>query len=52
VRAHGFNSDMINDLVRAGLATAERESMQAGGKPAEAVRIRITEAGLQALKTC
>ncbi len=49
--AHGFNSDVIAGLVRAGLATAQREAVQAGGVSVEVVRIRITEAGRQALKT-
>jgi hypothetical protein len=48
VRAHGFNIDMITDLVRAGLATAERE-IPASAMPAEIVRVRITAAGRQAL---
>jgi hypothetical protein len=50
VRAHGFSCDMINDLVRAGLATAGCETTTAGAKPAEVVRIRITETGRDALK--
>jgi len=41
VRAHGFSSDMISGLVRAGLATAERETMKAGAKSVEIVRVRI-----------
>ena len=49
--AHGFNSDMIAGLVRTGLATAQRETIQAGGTTTEVVRIRITEAGRQALET-
>jgi hypothetical protein len=49
VRAHGFSSDMITDVVRVGLATVECETM-AGVRPAEVVRIRITEAGQDALK--
>ena len=49
--AHGFNSDMIAGLVRTGLATAQRETVRAGGQSVEVVRIRITEAGRQALKT-
>ncbi len=49
VRAHGFNSDMIADLIRVGLATAECETVT-GARPAEVVRIRITEAGQDALK--
>jgi hypothetical protein len=50
VRAHGFSSDMIAGLVRAGLATAQRETMKAGAKPVEVVRVRITDAGREALK--
>lgn len=49
VRAHGFNSDMITELVSAGLATTERETMKAGAMPIEVVRISITTAGQQAL---
>jgi hypothetical protein len=49
VLAHGFDSDMIAGLVRRGLATAQRESMKAGGKTIEIVRIRITGAGRDAL---
>jgi hypothetical protein len=40
---------MVGGLVRAGLATAERETMKAGGKTIEIVRIRITGAGRDAL---
>ena len=50
VRAHGFNGDMIANLVRAGLAIAQRETMKAGAKPIEVVRVRITDAGREALK--
>jgi hypothetical protein len=50
VLAHGFNSDMIAGLVSTGLATAWRETIRAGGKTTEVVRIRITEAGQDALK--
>jgi hypothetical protein len=50
VLANGFDSDMIAGLVRAGLATARRETMRAGGKTAEVVRIRITDAGRQVLE--
>jgi hypothetical protein len=49
VRVHGFNSDMIADVVRVGLATTECETLT-GAMPSEAVRIRITEAGQDALK--
>ena len=50
MRAYGFTSDMISDLVRAGLATAERETVNAGAGPAEAVRLRITAAGRNAIE--
>jgi hypothetical protein len=50
VRAHGFNSDMITDLVRIGFAAVECETMTAGAMSTEVVRIRITEAGQDALK--
>ena len=46
---HGFDSDMIADLVRTGLAATEREMMETGGKTIEVVRVRITEAGRKAI---
>jgi hypothetical protein len=48
VRAHGFDSDMIAGLVRDGLAIAGRETMKAGAKPGEVVRLQITAAGRKA----
>jgi len=36
---------MLAGLVRAGLATAEREVIKTGGKTIEVVRVRITAAG-------
>jgi hypothetical protein len=50
VRAHGFDSDIVGSLVRAGLATAEREIMKAGAKPVEVVRLQITAAGRKAIE--
>jgi hypothetical protein len=50
VRAYGFTSGMITDVVRAGLATAVRETLNAGAGPAEAVRLQITAAGRQAIE--
>ena len=50
VRAHGFDSDMVAGLVRARLATVERETMKAGAKPVEVVRLQITAAGLKAIE--
>src|SRR5260370_29497026 len=43
--AHGFTVDMLVDLIRAGLATANTERMVAGGRPIEVTRVRITDAG-------
>ena len=46
LRAHGFSFDMMVELIKAGLATTKRERMVAD---AGVVRVRITEAGRQAL---
>jgi hypothetical protein len=40
---------MVAGLVRAGLAIAERETMKAGAKPVEVVRLQIT-AGRKAIE--
>jgi hypothetical protein len=50
VRVHGFDSDMVASILRAGLATAERETLNAGAKPVEAVRLRITPSGQNAIE--
>ena len=49
LRAHGFSSDMMVELVKAGLATTKRERMVADGRQTDVVRVRITDAGRQAL---
>jgi hypothetical protein len=41
---------MIAGLVRTGLATADRESVDARGKAIEVVRVRITAAGRRAIE--
>jgi len=41
---YGFDGDMVAGLLRAGLGTAERETMKAGAKPVEVVRLQITAA--------
>jgi hypothetical protein len=46
--AHGFTIPLV-ELVRAGLATATAERVVAGGRTIEVARMRITEAGRQAL---
>jgi hypothetical protein len=49
MRAHGFSIDMLVELVKVGLATTKRERMVAGGRQTDVARVRITEAGRQAL---
>ena len=50
LRTYGFTLRMLAGLIRAGLATAQRQTAKAGGQMIRVVRIRITEAGLRALK--
>jgi hypothetical protein len=47
--AHGFTIDMLADLIRAGLGTAKIERMVVVGGLMEVVRVRIADAGRQAL---
>jgi len=45
--ANGFKGGMLSELIRSGLATAQRET-KAGSQPVG--RVRITEAGQRALE--
>ena len=45
-----LDGDMIAGPFRTGLATAERETMKAGGKTIEVIRIRITDVGRRAIE--
>jgi hypothetical protein len=47
--AHGFRVELLVDLCIAGLAIATPERMVAGARRVEVVRMKITEAGRQAL---
>jgi len=47
---YGFTRDLIAGLVHTGLATAQRQTVKAGGRTTRVVRIRITEAGRRALE--
>ena len=47
--AYGFSLRMLADLVRDGLATASSSTLQVGRRNIEVVRVRITNAGIQAL---
>src|SRR5215468_3538929 len=49
LRAHGFSFDMMVELIKAGLATTKRKRMVADSRQTGVVRVRITEAGRQAL---
>jgi hypothetical protein len=43
--ADGFTVDMLADLVREGLATAQRGTLRVGGRTIRVERYRITDAG-------
>jgi hypothetical protein len=43
--AHGITTEMLTVLVRDGLATATPETVHAGKRPIEVVRVRITDSG-------
>ena len=49
LRTYGFTRGMLANLVRRGLATAQRQTAKAGGQTLEVVRFRITGAGREAL---
>ena len=49
VLVHGFDRNMIADLVESGLAMARLENMKSGSRAIEVVRIRIAGAGRDAL---
>ena len=43
--AHGFTVGQLDELIRAGFATAQPDRMRAGDRAIEVTRVRITEAG-------
>jgi hypothetical protein len=47
--AYGFKTELVVQLVNAGLATATIERMAVGGRLVKVIRMRITAAGRQAL---
>jgi hypothetical protein len=49
MRAHGFSLRTMVALVRAELATAQNDRVVAEGRTFKVVRLRITEAGREAL---
>ena len=50
VLTYEFDSDMIAGLVHTGLATARRDTVNAGGRTIEVFRIMITAVGWTALE--
>src|SRR5262245_30020358 len=46
---NGFTAELLIELVRAGLASAHAERMVADGKMTEVARMKISEAGWQAV---
>jgi hypothetical protein len=47
--SYRFKSELLVELVNAGLATATIERIVVGGRPVKLVRMRITAAGRRAL---
>src|SRR5215472_9233188 len=47
--AHGFKSDRLVELINAGLASVTTERVIAGDRAIQVTRVRITDAGRQAL---
>jgi hypothetical protein len=48
--ADGFTVDLLTDLVREGLATAQRETLRVGGRTIRVERYRFTDAGRMAIE--
>ena len=48
--ADGFTADMLADLVREGLATAQRGTLRVGGRTIGVERYRITDDGRKAIE--
>jgi hypothetical protein len=51
LRTYGFTLRMLAGLIRARLATAQRQTVNAGGQAIKVIRIKITEAGRQAIES-
>lgn len=51
LRTYGFTLRMLAGLIRAGLATAQRQTVKAGGQAIKVIRIRITEAGRREIES-
>jgi hypothetical protein len=51
LRTYGFTLRMLAGLIRAGLATAQRQTVKVGGQAIKVIRIRITEAGRREIES-
>jgi hypothetical protein len=51
LRTYGFTVRMLAGLIRAGLATAQRQTVKAGGQAMKVIRVRITETGRRAIES-
>ena len=49
VLANGFSTEMLAEMISAGLATAHPESVHVSGRLIEVTRVRITQAGRRSL---
>jgi hypothetical protein len=47
--AHGFTSEMLDELISSGNAKAEAHTMTSGGRPVVVVWLQITAAGRKVL---
>jgi hypothetical protein len=47
---YGFSRKMLAGLISTGLVAAQRQTVRVSGQPVEITRVRITEAGRQALE--
>jgi hypothetical protein len=51
LRTYGFTVRMLAGLIRAGLATAQRQTVKAGGHAMKVTRVRITETGRRVIES-
>jgi hypothetical protein len=50
LRAHGFDTAMLTELINAGLVSRMPEWVRAGGHLVDIARLRITKAGQEAIQ--
>jgi hypothetical protein len=47
--AHGFTSELLNELIMRGMASASAGQMMVAGRVMQVIRLRITAAGRKAI---